>query len=168
MTNTLRIAGTVEDSIVDGEGIRFTIFCQGCARRCPGCQNPETQPMTGGHAVTFDNLLKAIDKNPLLTGVTYSGGEPFEQAEALAALSLHIHEKGLNIWCYTGYTMEEITSGADKKKKALLAVVDVLVDGAYIEEERDLTLHFRGSRNQRIIDLKATHKKKDIVLLYED
>lgn len=166
MEDTIRIAGTVSDSIVDGEGIRYTIFCQGCPRRCPGCQNPETQPREGGRILSFDEALQELAENPLLTGVTFSGGEPFLQSGALARLAALIHARGLDIWCYTGYTLEELRALSDPAADDLLQQVDVLVDGDYREAERDLTLKFRGSRNQRVIDMAKTRKNGKVVLFY--
>ena len=170
LDDTLRVAGLVEDSIVDGDGFRFTIFVQGCKRRCPNCQNPETQPLEGGHEETLEALLQRIRQNPLLTGVTFSGGEPFLQPAPLAALARDVHALGLDVWSYSGFTLDELLARAEKDKAtaALLNEIDVLVDGPYEEAERDLTLHFRGSRNQRVIDMKATRKAKKIQLLYED
>ena len=166
----LRIAGILDESVVDGDGVRLTVFTQGCAHRCPGCQNPETQPMTGGYLIDTGKILAEVAANPLLTGVTFSGGEPFLQPAPLAELARALHAKGLDIWSYSGYTLEELTERAEKDKatRALLNEVDVLVDGPYEEAERDLTLHFRGSRNQRVIDMKKTKKAGRIVLLYTD
>ena len=113
-------------------------------------------------------LLQKIRQNPLLTGVTFSGGEPFLQCAPLAELAKEIHAMGLDIWSYSGYTLEELRARHDEATNALLAEIDVLVDGAYIEELRDLTLHFRGSSNQRVIDMNATRKQGKVVLLYED
>ena len=166
----LQIAGIVDDSIVDGDGCRLTVFVQGCARRCPGCQNPETQPMEGGHAIDTAAILQQMAENPILSGVTFSGGEPFLQPAPLAELAKQLHARGLDVWSYSGYTLEELQARAqaDRATRALLAEVDVLVDGPYEEAERDLTLHFRGSRNQRVIDMKQTKKAGRVVLLYND
>ena len=166
----LQIAGIVDDSIVDGDGCRLTVFVQGCARRCPGCQNPETQPMEGGHAIDTAAILQQMAENPILSGVTFSGGEPFLQPAPLASLARAVHQRGLDVWSYSGYTLEELQARAqaDRATRALLAEVDVLVDGPYEEAERDLTLHFRGSRNQRVIDMKQTKKAGRVVLLYND
>lgn len=166
--DSLRVAGIVEDSIVDGDGFRFTIFVQGCPRRCFHCQNPETQPLEGGHIETIDGLMQQIQSNPLLTGVTFSGGEPFLQCAPLARLAKKIHAAGLDLWSYSGFTLEELQARHDQATDALLNEVDVLVDGEYVEELRDLTLHFRGSSNQRVIDMNATRQKGQIVLLYND
>lgn len=164
----IRIAGTVDDSIVDGDGLRFAIFVQGCPRCCPGCQNPETQDFGGGHLTTTAALLAEIEKNPLLTGVTFSGGEPFAQPAPLAELARACHARGLDVWSYTGYTLEALRHKHDQEIDALLAEVDVLVDGDYREKERDLTLLFRGSRNQRVIDMQKTRRQRRIVLLCHD
>ena len=166
----LQIAGIVDDSIVDGDGCRLTVFAQGCARRCPGCQNPETQPMEGGHAIDTAAILQQMAENPILSGVTFSGGEPFLQPAPLASLARAVHQRGLDVWSYSGFTLEELAKRAEKDKatRALLNELDVLVDGPYEEEQRDLTLHFRGSRNQRVIDMKKTRKAGRIVLLYTD
>ena len=166
----LQIAGIVDDSIVDGDGCRLTVFVQGCARRCPGCQNPETQPMEGGHAIDTAAILQQMAENPILSGVTFSGGEPFLQPAPLASLARAVHQRGLDVWSYSGFTLEELAERAEKDKatRALLSELDVLVDGPYEEAQRDLTLHFRGSRNQRVIDMKKTKKAGRIVLLYTD
>ena len=166
----LQIAGIVDDSIVDGDGCRLTVFVQGCARRCPGCQNPETQPMEGGHAIDTAAILQQMAENPILSGVTFSGGEPFLQPAPLASLARAGHQRGLDVWSYSGFTLEELAERAEKDKatRALLSELDVLVDGPYEEAQRDLTLHFRGSRNQRVIDMKKTRKAGRIVLLYTD
>lgn len=149
----LRIAGTVNDSIVDGPGIRFTIFTQGCPHHCEGCHNPQTHDFSGGTVVDTDDLLAKIKENPLLDGVTFSGGEPFCQAEALAALGEQIKALGLNIVTYTGYTFEKLY--ADRENNGwgkLLAVTDRLIDGPFIQAQRDWNVKFRGSSNQRYIN----------------
>lgn len=162
----IRISGIARDSIVDGEGIRLTVFTQGCPRRCPGCHNPETQPLVGGRTTTVGAVVAELDENPLLTGLTLSGGEPFLQPGALLPLARAAHARGLDVWSYTGFTLEELRAQGDTDVDALLEELDVLVDGDYREELRDLTLHFRGSRNQRIIDLVATRRTGELTLLY--
>lgn len=161
----LRIAGIVNDSVVDGLGIRMTIFTQGCPHHCPGCHNPQTHDFGGGHDITLGEIKAMVKKNPLLDGLTFSGGEPFEQAEVLAELAEWLHSEGLNVWCYTGYTFEQLLSGEKKGAKELLDQTDVLVDGEFVEELKDLLLNFRGSSNQRVIDMNATRKSGEIVLL---
>lgn len=153
----LQLSGTANDSIVDGPGIRFTIFVQGCPHHCAGCHNPQTHPFDGGTPADTDELLGRIKGNPLLDGVTFSGGEPFCQAAALAELGAQVRELGLNIITYTGYTFEELYARRTVDGIGdLLAVTDYLVDGRYVEELRSYELHFRGSSNQRILDCRAS------------
>ena len=145
----------IRESIVDGPGFRFAIFCQGCPHHCPGCHNPNTWDFEGGNDTSFEKILNAIDQNPLLAGVTFSGGEPFCQAEAFSALADEIHKRNLDIVTFTGYTLEELREMAktDMAVGELLDKTDLLIDGPFIKEEKDLTLQFRGSKNQRIIDM---------------
>ena len=145
----IRIAGVVPESIVDGEGIRYAIFMQGCLRHCEGCHNPATHPLDGGKIVDTSELITAIKKNPLLSGITLTGGEPLLQIPPALELAKATKNLGLNVWCYTGYTLEEIPPAAHE----LLNFIDVLVDGPFILAQRDLELDFRGSRNQRVINL---------------
>ena len=146
----IRIAGIVPESYVDGEGIRFAIFMQGCLRNCAGCHNPETHDLNGGKILDTAEIITEIKKNPLLTGITLTGGEPLLQIAPALELAKTAKNLGLDVWLYTGYKFEEIPSDADE----LLKFVDVVVDGEYIEELRDLELEFRGSKNQRIIYLR--------------
>lgn len=156
----LRIAGTVNDSIVDGEGIRFTIFTQGCPHHCEGCHNPQTHDFNGGTVVNTDELLEKIKENPLLDGVTFSGGEPFCQAHELAVLGKKIKSLGLDITTYTGYTFEELYTNRDKNHwDELLTVTDILIDGRFVPELKDWTIKFRGSSNQRYIDCQESLKE---------
>lgn len=143
----IRIAGIVPESITDGEGIRFAIFMQGCLRKCKGCHNPSTHDLNGGKVVDTSELIEQIKSNPLLAGITLTGGEPFLQIAPAAELAKAAKNLDLNVWCYTGYKIEELPINAFE----LLEYVDVLVDGEYIESQRDLELKFRGSKNQRII-----------------
>lgn len=156
----LRIAGTVNDSIVDGPGIRFTIFTQGCPHNCKGCHNPQTHDFDGGELVDTDTLLEKIKSNPLLDGVTFSGGEPFCQAQTLAALGAEVKKLGMNVITYTGYTFEQLYKDRDKNAwEELLAVTDYLIDGPFILEQKDWEIKFRGSSNQRYIDCQASLKE---------
>jgi len=150
----LSIAGIEAESVVDGPGYRTVIFAQGCPHRCPGCHNPHTHPFEGGQEISVDEILSNIQKNPLLSGVTFSGGEPFSQADAFAALAEKVKETGLSVMVYTGYTFEELAAGFDQNPgwRALLAAADILVDGRFILSEKSLLLKFRGSANQRILD----------------
>ena len=161
---SIKIAGTVNDSVVDGEGYRYTIFVQGCPHHCEGCHNPQTHDFNGGKLADTDALYEHILENPLLSGVTFSGGEPFCQPAPLAALGARLRAKGLDIWVYTGYTYEQLIARHDAAVDALLAVADVLIDGRFDLSQRDLTLAFRGSRNQRIIDLNATRTSGTVTL----
>ena len=148
----IRIAGTVDDSIVDGPGIRYTVFVQGCSHHCPGCHNPHTHDFAGGRVVDTEEIVAQLRGNPLLDGLTLSGGEPFEQPDACAELARQAHALGLNVWCYTGYMYEQLLAG-DASRQALLSELDVLVDGPFLLAERSLDLLYRGSRNQRLIDV---------------
>lgn len=161
----IRIAGVVRESIVDGPGIRFVVFCQGCPHHCPGCHNAVTHDFDGGYDCSVEKILAAIDANPLLDGVTFSGGEPACQPAGFLALAKEIKGRGLNIVMFSGYTYEQLLLMAEKDSDldGLLQLVDVLVDGRYEEAQRDLTLLFRGSRNQRAIDLAKTRQAGEIV-----
>lgn len=162
---SIKIAGIVEESIVDGPGIRYTIFIQGCNHFCKNCHNEKTHDINKGYFVEDDFLLSEIMKNPLIDGVTISGGEPFLQADKLKSLARKIKEQNISLICYTGYTIEEIISSKDEDKIALLNLVDYLIDGPFIEEEKDLNLNFRGSKNQRIIDVKKTFLENKIIVV---
>lgn len=156
----LRIAGTVNDSIVDGPGIRFTIFTQGCPHNCKGCHNPQTHDFNGGELIDTDDLLVKVKENPLLDGVTFSGGEPFCQAEALALLGKQIKALGLNIITYTGYTFEHLIDHQNENGWGeLLKITDFLIDGPFILEQKDWEIKFRGSSNQRYIDCQESLKQ---------
>ncbi len=155
----LRIAGTVNDSIVDGPGIRFTIFTQGCPHDCKGCHNPQTHDFSGGEIINTDELLERIKENPLLDGVTFSGGEPFCQAQTLACLGRQIKSLGLDIVTYTGYTFEQLYANRDKNGwEELLDVTDILIDGKFVEELKSWEIKFRGSSNQRYLDCQESMK----------
>lgn len=153
----LRLAGIAGDSIVDGPGIRMTIFGQGCPHHCPGCHNPETWEFSGGTLMEIEEVLEIIQSNPLARGVTFSGGEPFAQAKDFCTLAKKLHEKGYEVASYSGYTFEQLQDGTPDQKK-LLNHIDVLIDGPYIQEKRSLSLVYRGSSNQRIIDVKKSLK----------
>lgn len=160
----IRIFGTAEDSIVDGPGIRYSVFTQGCPHHCPGCHNPESHPFDGGRVVDTAELIAVMKRNPLLDGLTLSGGDPMCQPEACLELAQAAKAARLNVWCYTGYTWEALQAEADEAKKALLAAVDVLVDGPFILAQRSLALKFCGSRNQRLIDVKRSLAAGEVVL----
>lgn len=163
--NMIRIAGIVNDSIVDGPGIRLAIFTQGCPHHCEGCHNPQTHDFEGGELVSLENLLEKAKSNPLLDGVTYSGGEPFCQAKQLYELGMEIKKLGMNLITYTGYTFEYLTSHADSQNyyMELLSVSDYLIDGPFQLDKRDILLKFRGSSNQRIINVQKSLSEKKVV-----
>ena len=149
----LRISGCVADSIVDGPGLRFTVFVQGCPHHCPGCHNPQTHDFQGGHFVDPQAVIDAVLQDPLASGVTFSGGEPFCQAKPRRQSGQALAAHGKDIVIYTGYTLEQLLEEGKKDPEilALLSLADLLVDGPYLQEQRDLTLQFRGSANQRLL-----------------
>lgn len=160
----IRIAGTINDSIVDGPGLRFTVFTQGCFHNCPGCHNPETHDPMGGTVQDTDELVRRLDRNPLLSGLTLSGGEPFMQSAPCLALAQGAHQRHLNVWTYTGYTWEQLLQANDPEQMALLRETDVLVDGLFLINERSLELKYCGSRNQRLIDVQKSFQSGSVVL----
>jgi anaerobic ribonucleoside-triphosphate reductase activating protein len=162
----LRLAGVVRESIVDGPGIRMTVFVQGCPHHCKGCHNAHTWPFDGGYLSTVDRIIEEAKKDKLLKGITLSGGEPFTQAKALTILAKEARAIGLNVFCYTGYTFEQLCGAFDEhpEYRDLLEQCDWLVDGRFVEEEMSLMLHFRGSRNQRILDVPRSLEKGEAVL----
>lgn len=162
---SLRLSGCVADSIVDGPGMRFVLFVQGCPHHCPACHNPQTHDFSGGYAADLDSLMLQITENPLCTGVTFSGGEPFCQAKALYLLAQKIRSAGKDIVVYSGYTFEELLEKSEQEPAilALMRQCRLLIDGRYLQEQRDLTLPFRGSKNQRILDLKKSLSEKRAV-----
>lgn len=161
-----RIAGVTTESVVDGPGLRSTIFFQGCPHGCPGCHNPDTWRSDGGKEINSTGLLELLKLNPLVTGVTFSGGEPFQQARFAAALGKRLRELGLSLWVYTGYTWEFLLANLNRPGyKELLELAEVLVDGSFIREQQDLGLPFRGSRNQRLIKVQESLAKGSIINL---
>ncbi|HHY51892.1 MAG TPA: anaerobic ribonucleoside-triphosphate reductase activating protein [Clostridiales bacterium] len=162
---TIRIAGIVKQSVVDGPGLRLTIFTQGCPHHCPGCHNPETHDFAGGYDCDVAVILEELEKNPLLRGITLSGGEPLCRAEELLPLVREVKRAGKDVVCYTGYTFEELMQikKKDANLAALLELIDLLIDGRYDQSQRDLTLRFRGSRNQRVLNLPVSLQKGEPV-----
>ncbi|MFZ5648414.1 MAG: anaerobic ribonucleoside-triphosphate reductase activating protein [Bacillota bacterium] len=163
----IRLAGITPESVVDGNGIRYVIWAQGCNHRCHGCHSPQTWDFDGGQLRDMDDILSEIRRDGLLKGVTFSGGDPLEQAEKFAYMAKKVRECGLDVWCYTGYTFEFILENMDRRKgwKDLLENVDVLVDGRFEPDKKDLRLAFKGSKNQRIIDLPRSMQSSEVVLL---
>ena len=164
VSTELRIAGVVNDSIVDGDGYRFTIFTQGCPHHCPGCHNPQTHDVMGGREADTQEVRAMLKKNPLLDGLTLSGGEPLLQPQAAREMAEMAKAQGLNVWCYTGDTVEHMMLTKDPEIMLALEQIDVLVDGPFILEQKSLDLRFRGSRNQRLINMPATLKAGKAVL----
>lgn len=167
MINNIRLAGIVEESIVDGPGIRIAIFMQGCLHQCYKCHNPLTWDLNGGKLYTFDQIKSVIASNHFTDGVTITGGDPFYQVDQLEYLLKMIKDEfNLNIIVYTGFLYEEIIEKAQKDKRYMniLKHIDILVDGPYIDEKRDLSLLHRGSSNQRVIDVNLSLNNNDVVL----
>ena len=156
MSYTIQVSGVVPESIVDGPGIRYALFVQGCPHHCPGCHNPQTHPFEGGVSRTIDEIAAEVGENPLISGVTFSGGEPMCQARALAELAKKLRAMKKNIVCYTGYTFEQLLQEKDPDRMALLEQCRYLIDGPFVLAEKSLMVNFRGSKNQRILDVKAS------------
>lgn len=161
----IRIAGTINESIVDGPGIRFVVFCQGCFHHCPGCHNPDSHDPNGGTLTTVEELWKQISQRKLLKGVTFSGGEPFLQAAPLVELARKIKAAGLDLVVYTGYLFEELWALSEQKPEIyqLLNLTDVLIDGPFLLNQKDLNLIYRGSKNQRIILVQESLAQKRLI-----
>lgn len=166
LTGCVRLAGVVRESIVDGPGIRLTVFVQGCPHHCPGCHNPDTHDPLGGYDCALQKILDAFDADPLLRGITLSGGEPFEQADGLLALAQAVCQRGKDVVAFSGYTFEELLEKGKKEPNVieLLSLCCLLVDGRFVQAQRDLSLRFRGSRNQRLIDPQQSLKTGRVVL----
>ncbi|MDR0696939.1 MAG: anaerobic ribonucleoside-triphosphate reductase activating protein [Christensenellaceae bacterium] len=152
---TLKIAGIVNDSVTDGPGIRYSLFLQGCPHSCKGCHNPSSIPLDGGRIATINTIFNDIKANPLLTGVTFSGGEPLLQARPLTSLAKMIKEIGLELAIYTGYVYEDIIN-LGRYAVELISYADIIIDGPFIENLKSLDLRFKGSKNQRVINVKMT------------
>jgi anaerobic ribonucleoside-triphosphate reductase activating protein len=150
----VRVAGVVKESVVDGPGIRYAIFAQGCKHGCNNCHNPDTHNLNGGELMDADELISDILNNNHIDGVTFSGGDPFFQTEEFAYIGYKLKENGINILSYTGFKYEDIIN--DEKKFKLLQKLDILIDGRFVNDKKTLNLPFRGSSNQRIIDIKSS------------
>lgn len=164
MNDKLKISGIIEESIVDGPGIRYVIFAQGCPHQCPGCHNINTHCFTAGKYMDVHDILKNIYSNPLVQGVTFSGGEPVCQASVFVSIAKDIKANGKHIMMYTGYTFEQLMA-MDDDVKELLSLCDIIVDGKFIENEKSLMLKFRGSKNQRIIDVPLSLNNQDVICI---
>ncbi len=163
----IKVAGIVEESIVDGPGIRFVVFVQGCYHKCEGCHNSHTQDFNGGECMSVSSIIQKVKDNPLLDGVTLSGGEPFEQADTVSILAEQLKSLEYNVITYSGYTYEQIKEKAlnDDSWLRLIENTDILIDGRFEIEKRNLMLNFKGSENQRIIDVKASKENKKITVV---
>jgi len=162
----IRLFGEVQESITDGPGIRYAIFTQGCPHYCVGCHNPESHSFTDGYLVEADDIIRRIRRNPLLDGITLSGGEPFMQADELWKVAKAAQEAGLSVITFSGYTFEELLEHATGRKgyTELLSYTDILIDGKFEIEHKSLDLRFRGSTNQRAIDVQKSLEEGRIVL----
>ena len=167
MNKTVRLAGIAYESLVNGPGMRRVFFAQGCKHNCEGCFNPETHDFSGGEEKNMDDLIKDERKNKMIKGITFSGGDPIEQAGKFSYMAKAFKDSGLNIWCYTGYTFEELLRKRkeDKGIEELLNNVDVLVDGRFEINNKKDGLRFKGSMNQRIINVKESLNSGNIVTL---
>ena len=161
----IRVLDIIEDTMVDGPGFRTSIYCAGCRHACPGCHNPQSWDFNGGHEMTTEQLMRIIEADPY-ANVTFSGGDPMYQAAGFAELARAIHERtNKDIWCYTGFTYESLIS---EEQRELLENIDVLVDGPFIQRLHDPDLLFRGSSNQRLIDVPKTLYAGEIILWQPD
>lgn len=162
----IRLSGVISESIVDGPGFRYVVFTQGCPHHCEGCHNPETWEFSGGRDWDTDELLEEFRKNPLLKGMTFSGGEPFCQPAPLAELARQVHALGKDVVIFTGFTYEQLLEQHNPEVDALLAETDLLIDGPFVLAQRNLELVFCGSENQRLIDMKKT-RQTGVITLYQ-
>ncbi len=160
----IRLAGVIRESIVDGPGIRFVVFTQGCKHGCKGCQNPETHDMDGGYLTDTQKIVDAVKQNKIIKGVTLSGGDPLFQPKATLDLCQKLKAEGYDIMIYTGYVFENLLKMNDEDILGILKLCDTLVDGPFILEKRSLSCRFRGSTNQRLIDVQASLEKGEVIL----
>ena len=160
---SIHVLDIVEDTTVDGPGFRTSIYCAGCAHHCPGCHNPQSWATDAGQEMDVEDIMQVIEADPYAPGVTFTGGDPMQQPEGFAALATAIRQRtNKNIWCYTGYRWENVVD--NPRFRPLLETIDVLVDSPFILAQRDISLRFRGSGNQRIIDVKQSLAKGEVVL----
>ena len=161
----LRILSIIEDTMVDGPGFRTSIYCAGCSHNCPGCHNRQSWDFNQGQLMTTNEIMDVILADPF-ANVTFSGGDPMFQAEGFTELAHAIHERSnKTIWCFTGFTFEALLAKPEQRK--LLEQIDVLVDGPFIERLKDTDLLYRGSSNQRLIDVKESLKQGKVVLYHD-
>ncbi|MCM1163528.1 MAG: anaerobic ribonucleoside-triphosphate reductase activating protein [Muribaculaceae bacterium] len=148
----MRVIDIVPGTTVDGPGLRTSIYFAGCSHHCPGCHNPQTHNPAGGQEMSVDDIIAVVEENGF--DVTFTGGDPLMQVDDLCTLASKLRERGYGLWCYTGYLFDQVV--ADDKLSQILPYLEVLVDGPFLEGERDVTLRFRGSRNQRLVDVAAS------------
>lgn len=167
MDKTIRLSGIAYESLVNGPGVRRVFFSQGCKHNCVGCFNPDTHDFNGGQLMNMDKLIEDVLINPIIKGITFSGGDPIEQADKFAYMAKAFKKVNLNIWCYTGYLFEELLEMSKEKVgiRELINNIDVLVDGKFEIKKKEEGLRFKGSTNQRIIDVKASLLNRHIVIL---
>ena len=165
----IRLAGIAENSLVNGKGLRKVFFSQGCSHHCEGCFNQHTWEFAGGRMFDMDELVQKVKDEPFLDGVTFSGGDPFQQADKFAYLAKKLHEANINIWAYTGYTFEELMKLAQTNPhiKQMINNVDVIVDGRFMKDKMSENLKYCGSSNQRVIDVKSSLNENKIILFKE-
>lgn len=159
----VRLAGIVNESVSDGPGLRITLFFQGCEHHCLGCHNPQTWSHQGGKEYLVDKLLEQLPDNPLIKGVTLSGGDPFYQPEAAASIAREFHARGKDVWAYTGFLWEELLIGGDSAKIDLLSQCDILIDGPFVQALQSPVLNFCGSSNQRLILIKKSQQLGKVI-----
>ncbi|MBN1066478.1 anaerobic ribonucleoside-triphosphate reductase activating protein [Clostridium botulinum] len=166
MDKKIRLSGIAYESLVNGPGIRRVFFSQGCNHNCKGCFNPDTHDFNGGEEKEIDKLIEDVLCNPMIKGITFSGGDPFERADEFSYMAKIFKENNKDIWCYTGYKFEYINDNLEINKgwKDLINNIDVLVDGKFEEDKKEDGLKFRGSSNQRIIDVKKSLKSNKVVI----
>ncbi len=168
---TIRLASDLQiDSIVDGIGVRTVVWTQGCSHDCPGCHNPGTHDFKGGFEVDVDEVIDEISHLDAQTGITFSGGDPFFQPEACALIAKEAHKYNLDVWCYTGFTFEELLKMSETNVSIMdfLKNIDILVDGKFVMAKRSYDIKFRGSSNQRIIDVHKSLKQKKVIIALAD
>lgn len=167
MDKNIRLSGIAYESLVNGPGMRRVFFSQGCKHNCKGCFNQDTHDFNGGEDRNMDMLIESVLDNPMIKGVTFSGGDPLEQADKFSYMAKSFKKNNLNVWCYTGYTYEYIMNHKDYKSdwNELINNIDVLVDGKFEQEKMQEGLRFRGSTNQRIIDIKESLNRGNLVLI---
>lgn len=162
----IRLAHSItRDSIVDGPGLRSVIWTQGCTHNCKGCHNPGTHSMDGGFSMDVDDIIENLKTLRLQRGITFSGGDPFEQPEECFKIAKAARKLGLDIWCYTGYVYEELIKSDRKFVLDFLHQIDVLIDGPFVIKDKNLLLKFRGSKNQRIIDVKKSIESNEVIII---